>query len=81
MGTHTYEQTLKYEIARELLNWKIADLSAQIGVEERKGAPDAALIDCLEAKMLDVAREIDQLNVTDEDALDAAIDRNRRDPQ
>lgn len=80
MGTHTYEQTVKYEVARDLLNGRIADLSERIGGEEHKSVPDHALIDRLEAQMAGIADELAALDVTNEAALDAVIAANKREP-
>ena len=54
MGTHTYEQTIKYEIARDLLNGRIATLTEQITEEETKARPDAQRIEQLEELMASV---------------------------
>lgn len=78
MATHTYAQTLKYEVARELLNGRIATISAQISREEAKPDPDQKAIEQLEDLMLDVGASISDLDVTDEAGLDAVIAANRR---
>ncbi|WP_250062591.1 hypothetical protein [Stenotrophomonas mori] len=41
MGTHTYEQSVKYEIARDLLNDRIATITEQIKKKNRR--PDRML--------------------------------------
>lgn len=73
MGTHTYEQTIKYEIARDLLNGRIATLTEQITEEEAKARPDAQRIEQLEELMASVGVSISELDVTDEAGLDAVI--------
>jgi hypothetical protein len=73
VGTHTYEQTIKYEIARDLLNGRIAVITNQIANEEAKASPDAKLIDELEEMMAVVGGSISDLDVTDEAGLDAVI--------
>lgn len=78
MGTHTYTQTLKYEVARDLLNSRIAALSAQIKREEDKPQPDQREIERMEELMLEVGSSISHLDVTDEAALDAVIAANTR---
>jgi|GEM_PF-3170182 len=78
--TFTYEQTVKYEVARDLLNTRRAELSEQIELEEAKALPDASVIAQLESRLLDIAAEIRDLDVTDEAGLDASIAKNRREP-
>ena len=73
MGTHTYRQTVKYEVARDLLNGRIATISEQIAEEEAKVAPDAQLIEQLEELMATIGASISELDVTDEASLDAMI--------
>lgn len=80
MEAHTYRQTLKYEIARDLLNSRIAALSAQIKREENKSQPDRNAIDQMEERMLEVGTSISRLDVTDEAALDAVITSLGGDP-
>jgi len=77
MATHTYTQTLKYEVARDLLNSRIAALSAQIKREEGKPHPDRRAIEQMEELMLEVGSSISHLDVTDEAGLDAVIATNR----
>lgn len=77
MGTHTYEQTIKYEVARDLLNGRIAAITDQIAAEEAKSPPDAALVDQLEELMAAVGGSISELDVTDEAGLDAVIAANQ----
>lgn len=78
MATHAYRQTLKYEVARELLNARIADLTDQITTEEAKPRPDARVIEQLETAMADIGTSISQLDVTNEPGLDAVIEADRR---
>lgn len=78
MGTHTFRQTLKYEVARDLLNGRIADISEQIAIEEAKPAPAPGVIEQLEDSMADVGGSISRLDVTDEAGLDAVIAANWR---
>ncbi|MGV7193583.1 hypothetical protein [Xanthomonas axonopodis] len=80
MGTHTYRQTVKYEVARDLLNGRIAVITDQIAAEEAKTRPDAKLIDQLEEMMATVGGSISELDVTDEAGLDAVIAANQREP-
>jgi hypothetical protein len=77
MATHTYRQTLKYEVARDLINRRIATITDQIEDEEAKSNPDAALIDQLEELMATVGASISDLDVTDEAGLDAFIKTNQ----
>ena len=77
MGTYTYRQTVKYEVARDLLNGHIATITDQIAAEEAKPIPDVALIDQLEELMATVGGSISELDVTDEAGLDAFIEANR----
>ena len=80
MGTHTYRQTVKYEVARDLLNGRIATLTDQITEEESKAKPDAQRIEQLEELMASVGGSISELDVTDEAGLDAVIAANQREP-
>lgn len=80
MTTINYQKTLKFEIARELLNGRISELSELIGIEERKPLPDMTLIEQLEDQLLLIARERGELDVTNEAALDASIAKNGRPP-
>lgn len=73
MGTHTYEQTIKYEIARDLLNGRIATITEQITEEESKARPDARRIEELEDLMTSIGASISELDVTNEAGLDAVI--------
>lgn len=70
----TYHQTLKFEIVTELLNCRLATLSEQLGTEESKDVPDAAVIKRLEALMDKNTDQRNALTVTDEAGLDAAIE-------
>ncbi|HLM53986.1 MAG TPA: hypothetical protein VK325_10455 [Pseudoxanthomonas sp.] len=74
---HTYRQTLKYEVARDLINRRIAIITDQLEDEEAKPNPDAALIDQLEELMAEVGASTSDLDVTDEAGLDASIEANR----
>ena len=78
MGTHTYRQTVKYEVARDLLNGRIATLTEQITEEESKVRPNAQRIEQLEELMASVGGSISELDVTDEAGLDAVIAANQR---
>ena len=80
MTTINYQKTLKFEIARELINGRIAELSELIGIEEKKPLPDMTLIGQLEDQMLLIAEERGELDVTNEAALDASIAKNGRPP-
>lgn len=73
MGTHTYQQTIKYELARDLLNGRRAIVSAAIGEAKSQASPDTAAIARLRADSLAISAEIRALDVTDEAALDAVI--------
>jgi len=75
---YTYRHTLKYEIARDLLNGRIARLSGQIAQERRKDAPDDTAIKKLKGQMLAIGDEISRLDVTNEVELDCVISSNRR---
>lgn len=78
MGAINYQQTVKYEVASDLLNGRIAELSEQIGQEEGRATPDPAVIERLEAKMDSITDELGKLDVTNEAALDAVIAANSR---
>ncbi|WP_372013339.1 hypothetical protein [Pseudoxanthomonas sp. 10H] len=80
MTTINYQKTLKFEIARELINGRIAELSELIGIEEKKPLPNMTLIGQLEDQMLLIAEERGELDVTNEAALDASIAKNGRPP-
>lgn len=78
MGNYTYEMVVKYEVARDLLNGRIATISEQIAEEEAKAAPDAQLIEQLEELMTTIGASISELDVTDEAGLDALIAAHRK---
>ena len=80
MSAITYQKILKYEIARELLNGRIAEISELIDAEERKSSPDMSAVERMEEAILVIAREIYALDVTNEAALDASIAFNSRPP-
>lgn len=73
MGNYTYEMVVKYEVARDLLNGRIATISEQIAEEEARAVPDAQLIEQLEELMTAIGASISELDVTDEASLDAVI--------
>lgn len=73
----SYEQGMKFEVARGLINTRIARISARIGAEEAKPQPDMSVVEALEREMLDLGFELDRLDVTDEAAIDATIARYR----
>lgn len=78
MGTHTYEQTVKYEVARDLLNDRLAGLLDQRRKEEASASPDMAVIDRLELELDGVHDAISQLRVTDDAQMDAIIAASTR---
>lgn len=78
MGAHTYESTVKYDVARDLLNGRRAALSEQIALEEARPAADALRTEQLPQSMGAVAIEINRLDVTDDAMLDAVIAANQR---
>lgn len=78
MGTHTYRQTVKYEVARDLLNGRIATITEQLTEEESKTRPDVQRIEQLEELMASVGGSISELDVTDEAGLDAVVAANQR---
>lgn len=77
MGTHTFEQTIRLEVARDILNGRIAAVSARLADEERRSSPDQAAIDAMEDEMLDLGVRIDALDVRDDAAVGAVIEENR----
>ncbi len=80
MSAISYQKTLKYEVARELLNGRIAEVSELIAAEERKSSPDMSVVEKMELAVLVIAAEIHALDVTNEAALDASIAANSRPP-
>ena len=78
MGTHTYRQTVKLEVARDLLHGLIADITARLEALAQEGAPDAALVEQLESEMTAIGVEADHLDVRDEARLDAIIAKHRK---
>lgn len=77
MGAFGYEQTVKYEVARDLLNGRRAALSAELDHARGDAAGDGAAVDRIQAAMRSVAESIRRLDVADEAALDAVIAANR----
>ena len=80
MSAINYQKILKYEVARELLNGRIAVLSELIATEERKSSPDMRVVEEMEEAILVIGGEIHALDVTNEAALDASIAANSRPP-
>jgi hypothetical protein len=57
MQPDIYSRILDYEVARDLINTKIAGLSSRLGDEEGKLVPDQSVIDDLEKQMIEAAIE------------------------
>lgn len=72
-----FERSIKYEVARELINTRLASLSARIGAEEEKSEPDMHVVEELEEQMLELGVEMDWLDSTDEAAIDECIEKYR----
>ncbi|MET0327878.1 MAG: hypothetical protein ABW163_03805 [Luteimonas sp.] len=77
MGTHTYEQTLNLEVARDILNGRIAVLSEQLEIEARRANPDHAAMAAMEDEMLGIGLRIDSLDVRDDASVNMVIEENR----
>lgn len=73
-----YMQTVKYEIARELLGSRRAALTAQLSRLRAAGMSDSVETTQVRADLRAVATSIRQLDIYNESSLDAAIDRYRR---
>ncbi len=71
--SHTYEQVLQYEVARELFNTRIAQCSARLDEEQAKAVPDAMVIGQVRADMATLVREREDLSLTADAAVAAAI--------
>lgn len=78
--THTYEQVLTYELARELINSHIADCASAIGDEEEKAKPDQARIEQMREKMTVLVIERRQMDMTDDATMRAVVTKYRRIP-
>jgi hypothetical protein len=74
----TYLQGMAYELARELISSKIGNLSHAIGVEERNEVPNADLISELEAKIVALAKEREDLVPENKDQMRSVIMRYSR---
>lgn len=76
--THTYEQVLTYEVARDLLNTYIADCSAALADERAKDKPSAKKV----AKIADMQQELfhvrENMDMTDDAAMRKIIQKYRR---
>ncbi|WNH54839.1 hypothetical protein [Stenotrophomonas oahuensis] len=77
MSVFGYEQTVKFEVARDLLNSRRAHIAADLGRERTKVKPDPSAIGRLQADMRAIAHSIRHLDVRDEAALDSVIAANR----
>lgn len=77
-GKFRYEQTAKYEVARDLLNAKRAALAASLGLERRKAELDVRTIEGIQLEMRRVAYRVRSLDIADESGLDAVISLYRR---
>ncbi len=74
----TYQLGLKYELARELINARISEVAAELGVERAKVPADAACIEKLREKMQLLVVEREGLRSDDEAAVLAAVQRHKR---
>lgn len=77
MASHSYEQTLRLELARDILNGRIAALSERLEREVNHASPDHAAIAAMEDEMLSLGLRIDALDVRDNARVDAVIEENR----
>lgn len=80
MGTHTYGQTLKLEVARDLLNGEIATRSEMLETAKNQVPPDSDAVARIRSEMLALGGEIDALDVRDEARLDAVIASHAKEP-
>lgn len=72
----SYKQVLLYELARDLIHGKIAQLSCEIGEEERQPLPNFDRILDLEEQSLVLSREMDEVEPSNEVGVLALIHRN-----
>jgi hypothetical protein len=77
MGTHTYGQILNLEVARDILNGRIAALSERLELEARCANPDHAAMAAMEDEMLGIGLRIDSLDVRDDASVNMVIEENR----
>ncbi|WP_049411973.1 hypothetical protein [Stenotrophomonas maltophilia] len=77
MGQFGYMQTIKYEVARELLGSRRATLAAQLGRVRAGGDTDGVEAAQIRADLRAIAAAIRQLDIHQESTLDAAIERYR----
>ena len=73
MSEFGYEQTVKYEVARDLVNSRRARVAAELGVERARSTQEASTIGRLQADMRALARTMRHLDVRNEKALDEVI--------
>jgi len=72
-----YMQTVKYEVARELLGSRRAALTTQLGRLRAAGQSDGIETTQVRANLRAIAAAIRQLDIYKEATLDAAIERYR----
>lgn len=77
MAEFGYLQTIKYEVARELLGCRRATLSSQLGRLRSVGASDSVEFAQVRADMRAIATAIRQLDIYQESTLDAVIELYR----
>jgi hypothetical protein len=77
MSGFGYEQTVKFEVARDLLNSRRAHIAADLGRVRSSANPDPSALGRLQADMRAIARSIRHLDVRDETALDSVIASNK----
>lgn len=76
--THSYQQVLTYEVARDLINTYIADCSAAIADEEAKGKPSAKRLAKLNDMQTELVIERRNMDMTDDTAMKKIIQKYRR---
>ncbi|HGM6730986.1 TPA: hypothetical protein ACKQBZ_004530 [Stenotrophomonas maltophilia] len=72
-----YMQTVKYEVARELLGSRRTALTSQLGRLRAAGQSDSTETTHVRANLRAIAAAIRQLDIYNEATLDAAIERYR----
>ena len=78
--THSYQQVLTYEVARDLINTYIADCSAAIADEEAKSKPSAKRLAKLNDVQTELVIERRKMDMTDDAAMKKIIQKYRRNP-
>ncbi len=76
--TYTYEQVLTYEVARDLINTHIADVSASLADEKIKDKPSAKRLAKLRHAQTELVVERRKMDMRDDQDMKKVFHKYRR---